>query len=414
MSKAFLLFSIGILLPQLADRPCAPPSLSDLSLTNWSVNVATLSDRGPIGHGLIVSWSDGRAWIAVPAHVLRSGEQTQVAISPTLEIRLSGDTSPRTLCPNDRNFVNTRFPQFGVDLIFVCVSWIDRPYFWNALVASSTQAQDPVALLPVSSQMRGRVTNVPAIVNTGGVSFIETGLSGVEGLSGAPVGSARGVIGLYLGVGSNNVASARGRVLPIWDVQRLAEKSDVPWQLTAAEYFDCSRNRQVCIDAASRTKPQSVSLRASGSNTATTIEVGRCGSLPENKYGLDYLPADVTCEPTVLSVFAAAGPLRPTINCAPNLMGTWIADNNDQLQCTQIGLGEATCGGLGRLGFGVFDGRLRSAGGSEFVLEGRFIDGAGNGTTATGKLLWTNGRLTGEIQRVGYEARPLSLRRRAD
>src|SRR5579862_4696570 len=212
---------LSSLIAQLAAVPCPPPSLSESSLALWSENVATFSDGSPRGYGLVVGWQAGRAWIAVPAHVAFGVDRVRKTLPATLQIRLAGDVNPRNLCPSNGELVNPRPPKFGVDLTFVCVIWDARPYFWTGLAAASTRVNDPAALIPTSTQLRGLVTRAPSPEGTNADDFVEAAMAGEPSLSGAPVGSPRGVVGLYLGIGANE-ARARARVLPIWQIRRQA------------------------------------------------------------------------------------------------------------------------------------------------------------------------------------------------
>jgi hypothetical protein len=265
---------------------------------------------------------------------------------------------------------------------------------------------DPLRLIPTESEKRGILSLAPEVNATRPDEFIEaTGLIGVEGLSGSLAGSPRGVVGLYLGHANG------GRVLPIWTARRFAGFAEVPWQLSDYEFFDCARHRRVCAESAREVKPLTVSLRDADSNVCRLIPIGKCALVPEGKYLVEAEPADVTCEPMVISVFEGDLPLKLSLQCEPNLMGIWRTKAGDQLSCTQTGLGAAQCGGLTGLGFGVLQANLRTNGREVKLEDGYFHDGAGNAAPASGVFQWQAGRLSGELTRVGYPSRRIELSR---
>jgi hypothetical protein len=396
--------------------PCPAPPVPSLAVRELSLNAATVKSGDRTGLGFVVGWKKGEAWLAVPAHVvfgkgvLPTPREIQQARGG-LAVRLFREDRPRRLCDEGPSP-----PQGLADLAFVCVEWTGRPFFNEGVLARRIRAGDGLTLIDVGTgqEFHGSVAAAPA---ASGDPFDETGgdgtaggfekdesALGVAGQSGAVTASPGGVVGLYLG------HDAGYRFLSMPAIRAAAEVALVPWQLTSSEYYDCTETRSVCYTAETEVVAASVTLKNVFAPGSFTLQAGRCAPLPEGRYEIAAPPSGPSCEPKVVSVYAAKEDLRLGLRCAIVLMGTWRAEDGDELTCIETRMGNAQCNGLGHRGWGVFAGSINVKG-SGFSLLGSFYDAAGNPKEATGSLRWSEGALIGEIRLQLEPPQPLKLQR---
>lgn len=401
---------------------CPPAAISDQSVSEWSRNIAVIksTQRDPPeaapqvrnGRGLVVGWvpgeggRPGHVWIAVPAHVV-FGKESPVDTAPYragLQVRLLGDEKPRDLCESSRN---PRPRQGTADLTFVCVQWSGVPLFTISMTAANVSVGDDLQLLrpDAKAEFHGAVAAIRSDETNPG--DILTTFKGFETGSGAPVASAAGVVGLYLG---SDETAAGGRVVSMRWIQANAQNfAAVPWQLVENEYYDCNRTRRVCTAIDHGIAPAALTFRSIFRPGSATVEPGACADLPAGKYELTGSPG-TACEPRYITLHAAGEPLQLKLACAPILSGTWKTPRGDWFICLDNGLGGARCGGLPGLGNGQLDAVL-SANGTRISLSGSFVDPAGGRHPASGTLSWAAGRLSGEIQREQEPPQTIELKR---
>src|SRR5205823_1375184 len=144
-----------------------------------------------------------------------------------LAVRLFGDDQPRELCPSSGRG-NPRPPQGELDLTFVCVEWLGLPLFNSALPAREVRVGDELQLLrpDAGDDFGGKVAGRS---DQGRQGDVQTTFRGVETMSGSPVASPAGVVGVFLGADDS---TSGGRLLSMQSVKAKAlEKAAVPWQL---------------------------------------------------------------------------------------------------------------------------------------------------------------------------------------
>ncbi|MEA2325525.1 MAG: hypothetical protein QOE68_484 [Thermoanaerobaculia bacterium] len=403
------MIAVIALLAQLAGAaPCPPPAISEGSVSDWRRNIALVSSPHGNGAGLVVGWTqgDGEAWIAVPAHVVFGDELPKNAASYAtgLQVRLPNDRKPRELCMVSGG-TNPRPPLQGVDLTFVCVEWLGSPLFGSALPVREIHNGDELRLLRPNSGGDARGT-VIGLADDGRGGDVQTSVKGVASESGTPVASPAGIIGLFLGPDPQ----VSGRVLSMRAIKDKAfGKSAVPWQLVESEFFDCSHTRRVCVNVERGVTPPAIRLRNLFRDGEASLRTGGCVDLPEGKY--ETLSSGSTaCEPRTIRVYAGAAPMQVKLECTPVLTGTWHTAGGDWLICNDNTFGTANCSGLNSLQNGLLEAAF-SANGTRVSVTGSFTSPLGTQRSATGTLMWTAGRLKGQIRTGDARPQPVELMR---
>lgn len=391
-----------------APEPCSP-SVPSLSARELLQNGAIVKSGSSTGLGFVVGWRQGEAWVAVPAHVVFGEGVTPTDMTPYregLEVQLFGDPASRRLCDE-----GPTPPQGFADLAFICVEWSGKPFFNEGVLARKVRIGDELTLVDPTVEHRssGSITKVPvageAVREKGDIEA--QGIGGVKGLSGALAASAGGAVGLYLGQGT------AFPILSMPAIRMFAGVADVPWQLGYSEYYDCTATRKVCFTAETEIAPATVTMRNIFSPGSYSLPAGSCTALPEGRYEIAVPPLGPTCEPKLISVYSAAEDLQLALRCSVALMGNWRTEDGDELICVEIQMGRAQCSGLGKQGFGFFEGTI-NARGQSFAVMGSFFDAAGNSREASGSFRWSGESLTGEIRRQLEPPKQLKLKRVED
>lgn len=409
MKRGRLAALAGLLLgaaAHAAPAPCSSSSFVPLSFEEMARNGAVVKSGDREGMGFVVGWRKGEAWVATPSHVVfgkgvRPNPRNMPAIRAGLKVRFAGESAARPLCDKDP------VSQGAVDLAFVCVEWNERPLFNEGVLARRVREGDGLTLVDVASGGRhpGSLTKAPrsgeAVGEQGDMEA--DGFAGVQGQSGALTANGAGVVGLYLGKLTSR------HILSMSAIRKQAELARVPWQLFDAESYDCTAVRNVCLAFETEVAPEEATLRSIFSPGSYPLRAGGCAALPEGRYQIA-VPGGSTCEPKVVTVLSAENDLRLSLRCSVALMGTWRTQDGDELRCVEIQMGRAQCAGLGRQGFGLFEGTV-NAQGRGFSILGSFYDPSGNRRDATGSLRWSGGLLEGEIRRQVEPPRPLKLKR---
>jgi hypothetical protein len=387
-------------------QPCAPAAIAPDSIAEWSRNIAVVEGPKGRGRGVVVGWVPGlKAWIAVPAHVV-FGDAKPVnpeTYRTGLNVRLFGDTTPRELCPTSGPLSNPRPPLRDLDLTFVCVNWSTLPLFSYSLPARDVRTGDPVELLrgDAGEQFAGTVAGLRDLGKDGNV---QVSFRGVPTMSGSPVVGPAGVVGLLLGADDT---PSGGRLLSMRAIQAKAQAAAIPWQLVENESFDCNRARRVCVTVESGVTPPGLALQSVFRLGSANVAPGACVDLPEGKYELK-ASGGATCEPRYVSLYAADDALQLALDCQPALGGMWHTADGDWLSCLNGNLGSFTCSGLFSLGNGMLEATF-TTGGARVSVSGSFVSPTGTRHPASGNLVWSGGRLSGQIRREQYPAKTIEL-----
>lgn len=407
---------VAAMLQSNGEPACRPPQVSDFSLRLWADNTAIIHSQKKQGFGLVVAWTPGRAWIAAPSHILyeptAARADAPLALLEGLSITLASDPTPRKLCqpnPGSGPFRNPTPADTTLDLAFVCVEWHGQPLFWQSLVARTIEpGADLLLYTPSLERIAGRIADAN---DSSEKTIVVNGLNGAEGMSGLWVASPAGVIGIYEGTGGGKGDGTGGRVLTVTAIKDNADQSQVPWELTANEAFDCRRKRRVCFQPSTKA-PGAIALR-NVRGFSYSLTNGTCLDIAEEKYIVTDSSNSMLCEPGAISIYADQAPLQLPLTCEPNLSGEWRSANGHVLTCVASlspSLRTAQCYGLQTLGLGVLQGTLRRDN-ERLVLSGLFNDPTGLSYQAEGSFEWRAGRLDGEITRVGFPPVTLSLTR---
>lgn len=408
------MFSILMQILALAPAPCPPQSFSEPSVGEWLRNTATVTSRVGAGYGLVVGSEPGRAWVAVPRHVVFG---TAIVKPPwtsrdDLKVKLFSEDTPRRLCPGSTELPNPRPPADPADLTFVCVEYEGTPVFNRGLTARILAKGDSLRLTGpgVDRAEAGTLerlrTPEEGFVDGGDIGV--RGLVGVEGYSGALTVAPSGVAGLYLGQ-----TDGYGRVLSIGKIKLAAESAKIPWDLVHHEFYYCGKSRQIRFIIDQRLRPPVLTLKEVFTGASLRISPDVLADVQEGKYRISALEGGLVCEPQYMILQTGDGPLEMPLKCAPRLDGTWVAADGDDITCVESSLGVAQCAGLARQGLGYLQGTL-SAKGRDVTLTGAFSPGGGTSYGATGRLTWSAGRLEGTIQRAALPPLAVALTRRSD
>ncbi len=415
---AFLVLST--LVAQLAAQPCVLPVVTDVAVGVWSKNIAEVrGDSGESGLGLVVGWlagqagSAGQAWIVVPAHVLYNGLDNANA-TPTLksglQVRFGASDSFRKLCPSRASLSNPTLSSVTADVAFVCVEWNGSPWFWSTFVARSVSKDVNVELRTLERGFR-RAGLVSDVEQKGPDDFLKVTFVGDLGMSGGPVVSPSGVVGLYLG---RTVPGSR--VVSIHTVRRLALGAEVPWGLAEQEFFDCRRKAQVCLSGDTTLLPSSLTLTESRMAKGIAIARNGCNDVTEGKYILIDSTKEFVCEPMTVSVRSEDGrAINVLVECDPDLFGTWMSPEGHRLDCGVMGpspMRQAQCSGLQSMGLGTLKVTLARIGQRFNIVQGAFEDINGNSRVVTGEFAWRSRSLSGRLVVAGFGPLQVELQKR--
>jgi len=357
-----------------------------------------------------VGWQTREAWLAIPAHVLYGDRvaPNETRIKETagkLRIMFAGDSVARALCPRVQTPNNLTPPSLDLDIAFVCIVWEGRPLFWSSM--SVRQLTPSAELLLMDPDSGSNVTGTISQISKGLIRA--QNLIGDAGMSGAPVASVGGIVGLYLG------HDDQGRIANLSAIHSLSRDAQVPWELSDHEFYDCRLTRRVCVTGSrERLLPASVTFM-NAKRTSYEIAIGGCNELPEDKYSTTDPTGSLVCEPSIVSIHANASPLSIPLGCSPNFTGTWLTEDGNAMTCVAtipVGAG-AQCSGLQGLGWGILQ-AVVTGDAMGYLLGGSFYDSFGNARKATGRFEWHAGRLSGELQRDGEPVRRLVFTKKID
>lgn len=148
--------------------------------------------------------------------------------------------------------------------------------------------------------------------------FSVDGLAGVAGQSGAPLVSAAGVLGLYLGPGAGAGAA---REIPLTEVETQAKKLNLPYSLARSQWVV----RSVMVHL-KRGDKFSNDASFKHLTTGQVYPIPGDYLVPTGPYALLYDMQVGACAPLSKSITDADPEISIVMNCRPSLVGTWRSD----------------------------------------------------------------------------------------
>ena len=327
------------------------------------------------GYGLIVGKSDNHLWAATAAHlVFKPGWQAVSDPVPFPEIIAHWNSSL------GRRLVTRVVPGARTDTAFIEMEAPATAFFGEPVLNSAPLPGEKVAIAAVPNDIRidSHAGSVPTRASDSMPYAIE-GLGGVEGQSGAPVTSDKGIIGLF----NAHAAGGRAFVIPIAAV-KAAAPSDVPWMLTDSADPD-HRPIHFCLRQIGPQKP-AISLRGND----ITFSPDSSGCATSSPQQLQVMVADnehFVCDPQFIT--PKRGQDAPmAIDCDIRIAGTWHSAAGE-IFITRTTMDTWTLSGAAASRFGPVSGELHG-----FAHQNIF-----NGTNSFG------GPLTGSFDAEPRQAR---------
>lgn len=360
---------------QLADTEILP--IAQNRMLNNVVRVYHGDD--PVGYGLIMGRSDDTLWVATPEHVVVADAQA-IPLAPldNLTVQVNGD--PRRW-PLTRDPVSAYAENEHLDLAFLAVRaprTVFGPDLWRErTLDEDLEAGDRLRLSATSSAVgytdwAGRVVSAP-----GGASLqIE---QGQQGQSGAPVMTARGVVGLYL-------SSDGERAVPIAKVRAAAQRAGFPWALTpvAPKPFVV----KLCLNA---TGASVDGLRVNSMSGAAKPDADGCFLTTSGPVAIVSVTAMKFCSPGAPNL-PRQREMTLTIACRVFVSGFWSSEAAGMLEFKRAGEDRWTFSGLNLANYGwirgtavYFGERLRLTGDTQ------------TGAALFGDLNVTDRKLSGQV-----------------
>lgn len=274
------------------------------------------------GFGYIVGTAERRMTVATARHVLATMVNGEFQVAKKIEIITR--KGERHVGENV-GLVNVNDPN-GIDLGFIEFTSNASVLFTSPVVAlMHPAAGEEVWLQGAKGEVKltptaGRVSAMTATL------VRVSALGGVAGVSGAPVLSSRGVVGLYLG------GDPTANVLQIGVIQRYATSLRRTWTLTptpgSLPTITVQFSRTDFLDI-----PVSVPVGAS------VLKVPGIYELAPGSYGLNFDFKRLECVPKGFAIAVGNSKQTVEIFCSPRLEGKWSSSEADAL-VTPIGNGD--------------------------------------------------------------------------
>jgi hypothetical protein len=316
------------------------------------------------GYGLVIGRKDDDIWIVTAAHVVfleqrvpfQASSITAVIGPPECQTAAPASEAPYKPGRTDIALLPLRVPlriqgqapvQGMPPQASACELWIP------SVLSEGPVAGEELKLIGHS----GRLEINPRVVRlTGGAApqgpFGSVGIEGLSsqgGDSGAPVASARGVVGLYIGA-----VGAAGYMVPINVIREAISGSDSPWQLTAGSDPTPGIVR-FCVQ---QTGPERPEIRLQGPTDAIALDASGCATAPRATLRVNVPnPALHACEPSRIAPTKDNQTIL--IACSAKLDGYWRHGATDGLTVSTLSPGRWRISGLATTPFGPLSGEVR-------------------------------------------------------
>jgi hypothetical protein len=281
------------------------------------------NDATESGFGYIVGLASHRMTVATARHVVAAMVNSEYQAAQKIVIitrggkRYVGET---VAIANDSN----------ADLAFIDFVTDSSALFMPSVVAQLPPApgeevwlfgtKGEIKLNPTSGRVSGMTSTLVRVASLGGV----------EGVSGAPVISSRGLVGLYLG----GDPSAAASVLQIGVIQRRAASLQRTWTLTT-----CPCSLPTIAVQFLRADTLDVPVSTVGPASANGLKVPGIHNLAPGSYGLNFDIKRVECLPRSFVISVSSPSQRIEVSCSPRLDGTWSSPDAEAV-VTALGSGD--------------------------------------------------------------------------
>lgn len=298
------------------------------------------------GFGFVFGRAGNTIWIATAGHVIfpEFGNTTQARPKPAANIQIWRHDDPRVWTLGgepelglgaDLAFLPVRMPpsEIGVDL------WRQR------VVVPDPQVGEPVWIAGKPGEISFDVSGGQIANSDSSSTVVAVGLRGEEGQSGAPVVTARGIVGMY-------VQSAGNRIVPISIIRDAALQANRPWQLGDVEPPATAVHLCVRYEGSN-----ALALQINGPAGIRSLDDKGCTNTLSGANIIVAKSSNIQCTPASI-LLARDSEQEVSVKCFVDPQGVWRSVSYGFLQVAQ-GDRRWAISGLPMLPYGEIVGTLR-------------------------------------------------------